>query len=576
MAKMLPQFIAESTVSPAERRLFRLIRDETSDDWTAIHSLGMTTHGRKPWAEIDFVLIGPPGVYCLEVKGGVIGRKSGVWTTTNRHGKTSELKESPFAQVGSASAALFKFLSDRVPAIVNSIAAYAVATPDCIFNIAGPDTIPEIVYDGSDADTPFAAYIDRLTKYWTGKNVDRWSRKPIPLSPVLRESVCKALFKDFDLRPSFRSELAAVRKDLIRYTRDQADVIRALNGNPQMLILGGAGTGKTVLAVDEANRLAAEGYSVLFTCFNRRLAGYLSTLGMDESKIRVTHIHQLMDQLIRDANLRDQLPDAEESDLFRIFYPEFALKALIDHEVPCSFDALVIDEGQDLLNSDYLGVLDVILKGGFKEGDWRVFMDPNQNLFGGIEPAGIRKLKKLKPTEYKLTTNCRNAKPIAVMSCLLSGLPLTEVLKIEGGMADKFIVGNSIDERRKVTETVRMLIHRGVHPSDITILSSRSLKNSCLKDGLIGNVANLADPETPSNESSESIGFTTVQSFKGLEADAILLTDLHDLNSEQFAMASYIGTTRAHGYLAVFIPEIETDNFNRLAKRFGQATVEQQ
>ena len=70
MARMLPPFVAESTQSAAERKLFVVLQDELSDEWTVLHSLGSTLHDRKPWAEIDFVLVGPAGVYCLEVKGG--------------------------------------------------------------------------------------------------------------------------------------------------------------------------------------------------------------------------------------------------------------------------------------------------------------------------------------------------------------------------------------------------------------------------------------------------------------------------------------------------------------------------
>ena len=50
--------------------MFGADRDELSDQWTAIHSLGLTSHRAKPWAEIDFVLVGRTGVY-VKVKVGV-------------------------------------------------------------------------------------------------------------------------------------------------------------------------------------------------------------------------------------------------------------------------------------------------------------------------------------------------------------------------------------------------------------------------------------------------------------------------------------------------------------------------
>ena len=85
MARMVPDRPA-TTSSAAEVAVFERIRDELTAEWIALHSVGMTIHDSKPWAEIDFVLIGPPGVFCLEVKGGVIAREGGVWYTTPQHG----------------------------------------------------------------------------------------------------------------------------------------------------------------------------------------------------------------------------------------------------------------------------------------------------------------------------------------------------------------------------------------------------------------------------------------------------------------------------------------------------------
>jgi hypothetical protein len=83
MARMVPEHPAE-TASGAEHAVFARIRDELSSEWIALHSVGLTIHEAKPWAEIDFVLIGPPGVFCLEVKGGIIEREAGVWYTMSR------------------------------------------------------------------------------------------------------------------------------------------------------------------------------------------------------------------------------------------------------------------------------------------------------------------------------------------------------------------------------------------------------------------------------------------------------------------------------------------------------------
>ena len=84
-----------------------MIREDLGADWTALHSVGVANHPKKPWAELDFVLIGPGGVFCLEVKGGRVARRDdGRWEFTNR-GDVSVKTEGPWDQVGSASAALY-------------------------------------------------------------------------------------------------------------------------------------------------------------------------------------------------------------------------------------------------------------------------------------------------------------------------------------------------------------------------------------------------------------------------------------------------------------------------------------
>ena len=112
MARMCPAVVSEHTKSPAEVDVFGIVARELSEEWTALHSLGIAVHPRKPWAEADFVLVGPPGVFVLEVKGQHVRRENGKWIFTSGGGRDSEPKaEGPFDQAGGASAALFKYLS---------------------------------------------------------------------------------------------------------------------------------------------------------------------------------------------------------------------------------------------------------------------------------------------------------------------------------------------------------------------------------------------------------------------------------------------------------------------------------
>src|SRR2546423_12146641 len=106
MPKMYPPEVRVGTASAAEKRIFGRLKQGLSDEWLVLHSLGLAGHERKPWAEIDFVVVGASGVYCLEVKGGRVARKDGTWLFTDKNDEVTSKVEGPFAQVGSAAGAL--------------------------------------------------------------------------------------------------------------------------------------------------------------------------------------------------------------------------------------------------------------------------------------------------------------------------------------------------------------------------------------------------------------------------------------------------------------------------------------
>ena len=98
---MLPTYIDEDVLSAAERRVFGLLQtDPATEGWIVLHSLGLARRGAKPFGEIDFVVVVPgEGIVCLEVKGGRVSCREGVWQDgQDRYGKVSEFTKSPFMQ----------------------------------------------------------------------------------------------------------------------------------------------------------------------------------------------------------------------------------------------------------------------------------------------------------------------------------------------------------------------------------------------------------------------------------------------------------------------------------------------
>jgi Nuclease-related domain/AAA domain len=570
---MVPERPA-NTASAAEVLVFERIRDELPGHWIALHSVGLTIHQAKPWAEIDFVLIGPPGVFCLEVKGGIVSREGGVWYTTPQHGvnagKAQALKESPFEQVSSASAALFHFLDGRSAKIAKAITGYAVAAPDVAWTIQGPDIDRTLVYDQEDSVGSFVEFVERVTKRWTEKVGSKWNKRLETLGRADKQLVLDSIRGDFQLVPSLRASADIADRELVRLTDEQCALFSRLAENARVIAKGGAGTGKTVIAVEEARRVAIEGKRVLYTCYSRNLANHVGALLSSDPLITVRTLHGLMMDLVSASGRRAELPHVSEEDLTTLFLPELALEVVLDTLQDTAYDVVVIDEGQDLLRDSYVDVIEGLVGGSLRTGHWRIFLDPNQNIFRGVAASALQRLRSTDPVEWPLTVNCRNTAPIAAQVSLMSGVPLSEVLSPNGPDVEIRWYDSAEDERDLVDDVLRTLSREGLSPSRTVVLSRYRLDGSAMSAA-----ANVVDVSRGAeHDGLDGIRFSTIASFKGLEADAVLLVDVDDLLSDDGLASVYVGASRAKVVLRVFVATSERNRFQQLAKEFGRTLIE--
>ncbi len=83
------------------------------------------------------------------------------------------------------------------------------------------------------------------------------------------------LVEPFEIKSMLRHEIATGAADVVRLTTGQYQLLSTLRSVRRASIVGGAGTGKTMLAAEKARRLAREGFSTLLVCFNAPLARVL-------------------------------------------------------------------------------------------------------------------------------------------------------------------------------------------------------------------------------------------------------------------------------------------------------------
>jgi superfamily I DNA/RNA helicase len=180
-----------------------------------------------------------------------------------------------------------------------------------------------------------------------------------------------------------------------------------------------------------------------------------------------------------------------------------------------------------------------------QDGEFYVFADPNQNLFGMQDDY----LKRVPVSRHRLTRNLRNTASISewVSSFVTEG-KLRPVL--EGGIPVVYHPWDEpAEEKRLIEAEAGRLVGQGIKLDRIVILSPDRLEKSCLAGVTCLRSWSLSDfrSGTPN-----SLRFATIRSFKGLEADIVLLIGLKEGKPACSTADVYVGGSRARYMLHVF------------------------
>jgi superfamily I DNA and RNA helicase len=332
-------------------------------------------------------------------------------------------------------------------------------------------------------------------------------------------------------------------------TANQAKVFRVIGGRRRAVVSGGAGTGKTVLAVEKAKVLANAGLRVLLLCYNRPLADSLSIGLKDEPLIQAQSYHQLCDQRIRQANQKghDILKEAVEA------YPGTGDRHRFDVQIPYAlalsadvleerFDALLVDEAQDFSDEYWLGV-EMLLRDQ-DNGHLYIFIDENQALYP-------RKAKlPVEDEPFYLTNNCRNTAPIHEAGYrFYEGIPI-DPPELHG----QDVIWSGLDKVETQADAVAKRVHQWIHveglkPEDVAVLVAKRPKSFVYE--LLNQRAEAAGAEWAfeAHGKAKCVLVDTVARFKGLEAQAVVLWVGDDVVDEAHWETLYVGTTRAKSLL---------------------------
>ena len=518
MATFVPELEGKVFPSAAERKVAAMLRAGLDDRYVVMHSVGLARHARKRWAEADFVVIGPEGVFCLEVKGGRVSRRDGMWSFVDRDDRETLKREGPFDQAGGAAGALAAYFRElRLTAADGRppLTGYGVVTPDCVLHATGPNEHRELVLDQRDLGEPIALYLRRLHAHHAAK----LDESGLDAADV--EAVAEAIRGDFEATVLRSARTDRVESELIRYTEGQQRLMDALATNRRVLVAGAAGTGKTLLALNEAARLAGEGCRVLLACSGAGLA----------------------------ADLAERVPAG------------VVVKAFGETTTGVGpVDALVVDEGQDLIvDRDLFDTLGEVLRGGFAGGTWRFFHDPNQALFGAPASGTLDVLEAAEPTSVALNVNCRNTIRTIDATRLLSGADEVAMGDVLGPPVTT-CTNWSAPLVERVGDQLSRLARDGVPDAEVVVLVEG--------DHHKGNLAAALELSTDPHRAA-AVRCLTISEFKGRESPVVVLAGPSSLDDAKGRRLAYVGASRARVEVCVVLPPECEESYGRQRAAFG-------
>lgn len=560
MARMIPPHIDPGCSSPGEKEIFLRIRDDPgTNNWTVLHSLAVAQHKNLISGEIDFVILVPgKGVLCVEVKAcWKLARSHGEWF----YGRTSKGDpRGPFRQASDAMHSVRQRIAELRPDLSRILFWSAVIFPYLSFKQESGEwhtwqVIDRSIFRARPLSSSLATVLDKardfLQQCATAKWFQPFSKEPYPEQC---DDMAALLRPEFEVFESRKSRVSRLNDELKKYTEEQFGALDAMETNPRVAFIGPAGTGKTVLAMEAAQRAVSRGHSVLLLCFNKLLARWLQQQTADLAPLLVANtLHAYMLE-IAGSGIQPSGKEFWENSL-----PTLAIDKLIACEsVKNVFDELIVDEAQDLLKDNYLDFLDLSLKGGLSSGTWRFLGDfEKQAIYDPtILPVDqVLQKRAVNVPIYSLRTNCRNTPRVAELARLLGGLNpnYTKVLRPDDGVEPEPLYYKSgLEQQNLLIAALEDIYAAGFSADEIVVLSTKS-ENSCASSIATNpwkQRLRPADTATPGH-----IRYCSVHAFKGREAPVVIVTDVERISDQTAASLFYIAVTRTLLRLVIFISE---------------------
>ena len=515
-----------------EREVWEVLQANLGPDDVLMANLRLSDEVKDHEADIIAIIAGA-GVVVVEVKGGSVGVVDGEWRQSGNDTRTFD----PVDQARTTKYAIRQYVENdnrwsgssrrrirwaHSVALPNTELHDDFSMPDCPrWAVHGKGDIADlasrlydvVVMQETRNVPPSAADVDLIVEILNGRHL-----------PIL----------------SISADARARAAEVDRLTQEQATLLQVTRLLNRVEIRGGAGSGKTVLALTQAGQLSRghgghKAQRVALVCYSLGLAAYLNRVVATWDRKRRPAFVGTFHALGRGWGAPDG--SREDSDFWEIELPRIMkeqVSGLVDGQ---KYDAVIVDEAQDFADTWWAPIL-----GALKDqetGGLFAYTDENQRIFQrfGGPPVPLVPLV--------LDHNLRNTKQIGEVFNPLA--PMRMQLKGGDGPAVEFVPIGPSDAVEVADEQVDRLLAAGWKSNEVMLLTTGKRHPVQIERG------SESDPEAywRSFWDEDDVFYGHVLGCKGLERQAVVLCVNQDKATERSRERLYVGLSRATDQLIV-------------------------
>lgn len=564
MAKMIPVSYKRPTHKKDYSREYEMFKalEQLPQEYYVFHSyrINQLINGKLNENEADFLIFHPNyGCLFIEAKSGKVYRDdTGQWFY-----EKGEIMKDPFNQaIGTMYALKEKLLdihkNEKFEKYIKKTKfMFATWFPsysqDEIKHLSNIPSINQKLILTKEALTNPTLYVEKIMKDMQKIHVKILQTEIIENAKGYEHQLTKLESQDFfknvlcpqfDIIPNRQKEYEEeIYNQLLL---EQCVVLDFLCHQKSAAINGASGTGKTFVALERARRIANSSNRVLFLCYNHNLKKHL------EENYPIDFVdYYTIDGL---ACKKTKSSIANYSKLLSVINDEMLLDTF-------EYKHIIVDEGQDfgrdsIDESNILSTL-AYFANSTEGASFFIFYDKYQLVNSQNIPSYLQNVDS-KLTLYK---NCRNTINIANSAHSLIDLkPQTYYGAIEGDKPTFVFYQDETELIKRVDNLVSKLSEDKQYSN--VIITCKGIENHSLKHGY--------DYTKGIYKTSKNklINLYSSSTFKGLEADNVILIDVDKKCFEENNRTYYVAASRAKKHLYVFIKLTDDEVLKILSKNF--------